>query len=91
MVHHFNIHPFILVMFFESFIRSLTLCDRGSKQGPHRPRGAAAAAAAMRPGRGRSRYPRGHGLEHHGRRVFPRPELSRQPPAEAGAERREGG
>lgn len=71
--------------------KSLTLCDRGSKWGPRRSWGAAAAATAMWPGQGGSRHPRGHGLEHHGRRVLPRPELGHQPPAEAGAERRERG
>lgn len=53
-------------------------------------RGAAAAEAALWSGQRGTGHPGGHGLEHRGGRVLQRPELRHQPPAEAGAERREG-
>lgn len=71
--------------------QTLTQCDRGSDRGTDGSGGAAAAAAALWPGQRGSGHPGGHGLEHHGRRMLQRPELSCQPPAEAGAERRERG
>ena len=64
---------------------------RGSDWRPDGSRWAAAAAAAVWAGQRGAGRPGGHGLEHHGRRVLPRPEFDHQPPAEAGAECRERG
>lgn len=67
------------------------LCNRCSEWGPHRSWRAAAAATALQPDPGGTGHPGGHGLEQHGRRVLQGPELHRQPPAKARAERRERG
>lgn len=69
----------------------VTLPLRCSEWGPHRSRGAAAAAPALQPGPGGAGHPGGHGLEQQGGGVLQGPELHRQPPAQAEAERRHRG
>ena len=79
-------------MFLFHFLINFTLTPhcRDSDEGSAGSRGAAAAETALWSGQRSAGHPGGHGLEHHGGRVLPGPELSHQPPAEAAAERGEG-